>query len=306
MKTSRPMVLGLLFLLLPLATTSIARSDVQWQDGIPIFGKDATPAEKKEAISISNTRLKAFKSRTFLSESMSAIYGSSVQSLIGRYCYVDKGSKLLTCIGANAYSPKETKVELKDEIVFKAVVDQKFTFGLKLAFLDVKLGSHQIGELNIQDTVTVVSKPDANEITCRFPLAIPAEAKGLQMLFIDGATVTTISTRQFSKGEAGGDAAFAMIKVGGTTYTSTEVVERRRAVSISATLATPLDPKDETYTDKKAACVALLKGKKGEQTVVSSIATDATFSAFAPPPPEPLGGEVLDIAVKECSEIKCD
>jgi hypothetical protein len=284
-------------------SASTSQAQATWSDDgrTPIFGKNATSSERKKVNTDTDNDLKVFKSRTFLNAKKSALYANDPGKLVGEYCWPVGKSEELECAGTSQYVPKQSRTDLKDDYVLKQVINNKFTFGVGLVFLNIKLSDEQVAEMTVQDTVTILTNPLVDEITCRFPIELPAEAAG-KVVYIQGATVTTITNRQFSKGEAGGDAAFAMVKINGTTYTSTEVIKKQKVVSVSPLIATPLT-RDANYPAKKAACDALLKKQPEKpESVAQSVLREWDFNAQAIAKSQeltgPLAKKTLNLEIK--------
>lgn len=265
-----------LFKILVLGSAIIATflTPTHAQDNEWYQGAFSTPRKTKESSSSVSQRhdeavdsIRRFASLTFLGPDDTKAYQQNIQALIGNYFFIEKKTDKseLQLIGKGEAAIKELKTEIKDGIIFRAVVQQKWNAGIALPFLAIKLGNQQIAELTIQDNVAVVAeKPIAIDISCNFPVSWEDDAQKYQFYFITAAAVSSITSRRFDSSEADGNGAFSIIKLDGKYFYSDEELTKQNVVAIAK-----IPVKVLTTEQKKTACKKPEPGKKEDKPSVS-------------------------------------
>lgn len=270
-----------------------------------------TPKKPKETTtsftqrhSAATEALKRFAALTFLGVDDTKAYQQNIQALIGNYFFVSKtgGKSELQLIGKGDATIKEIKTEIKDGVIFRAIVQQKWSAGTTLPFLAIKLGKDEIAEITIQDNVAVVTdKAMTTQVSCSFPIGWETQAKASQFYFITAAAVSSVTSRRFGSTSGEGNGAFSIIKLDGKYFYSDEEMIKQNVVSIAKIPVQVLTAEQRQLACKKADPVkkeelapSTLRLESLNPTLLPNKASDPVLRSFDTVIPE-LSGKIMSV-----------
>jgi hypothetical protein len=177
------------------------------------------------------SRLAQFKAQTFLKEEDAHNYRAAVQKIVGTFLTFDKKTKQIELTSSRAISPNvETVMQLKDGLVFTALLEGSTELGIDLVFF--KLGGNEKTKVDLQiiDVATVTADPDDQIIKQHFPSDIPED---LEVYWISAATVSLVTKKIYYTENVGLAAGYSSLSIGGKTYYSSGSEARDYMISIS-------------------------------------------------------------------------
>ena len=185
------------------------------------------------------------KSGAFLSSGDVTNFSKSIESLVGNYYYIDKQTGLLQLLGPT-FNEANKNVGIKDVIVFRAVVDNKFGAGAKVpAFLDLNLQKNDLAELTIRSIATVIGNSGSNMVACNAPFGDFGK-NGDQLFYITAATVSMIYKKIYKLREQSGSGLVSILSLKGKNYSSNQLETRVPVISVSS-IPVPTIPQEKFY-----------------------------------------------------------
>lgn len=244
-----------MYLTAAIVTTALALSfaaPVGAQDDWPMSffkAKDAISGTQVAKGKDVNTRaqlaaefLVAFNKGSFASAESAKVYSRQLDQLVGRIYYRTKDSPKLE-IQSRSSVVKATKVDVKDDVLFKGIVKGNFASGLKIPIANIKFGVSEVSELTVQDLVSIVGDYNIDEVGCKFPQTyreMLKDNKDLEFYIISAATASSITKRSFSSNEQSGGGVFSILTLDGQRMYSEEATSKTIVVSINGERVFPL------------------------------------------------------------------
>jgi hypothetical protein len=211
--------------------------------------KDAITGTKVAKGKDANTRaelaaefLVAFNKGSFASAESARVYARQLDQLVGRIYYRTKDSPKLE-IQSRSSVVKATKVDVKDDVLFKGIVKGNFAAGLKIPIVNMKFGVNEVSELTVQDLVSIVGDYNIDEVGCKFPQTyreMLKQNKDLEFYIISAATASSITKRSFSSNEQSGGGVFSILNLDGQRLYSEEAMSKTIVISINGERVYPL------------------------------------------------------------------
>jgi len=186
--------------------------------------------------------LLAFNKGSFASAESSKVYARQLDQLVGRIYYRTKDAPKLE-IQSRSSVVKATKVDVKDDVLFRGIIKGNFASGLKIPIANIKFGVNEVSELTVQDLVSVVGDYNIDEVGCKFPQTyreMLKENKDLEFYIISAATASSITKRSFSSNEQSGGGILSILTLDGQRLYSEEATSKTIVVSINGERVFPL------------------------------------------------------------------
>lgn len=203
----------------------------------PIVSGNSAPPESD----IMDSNLKSLSELLLLSETDAKQYSSNLQNLIGQYYQIVTvdGHKALQPLGRALEDMKVDKLELKDKVIFKKVIDKNYNSGINIPWLDLTAKDDEKIETLIQDIASVSAPSSAAFIHNHLP-SRDVINPSLPVYYVSAATVTIISQKLYSSKNIAG--SIPIVNIGGAQLYSKDIFSNAWIVSVSKTLAwNPID-----------------------------------------------------------------
>jgi hypothetical protein len=206
-----------------------------------VVGGKAVAESKQHIIE----QLRKLSTSTYLRPGDVKNFSEGLQYLAGNYYYIDDDN-VVRLVGTTSSDATGKKMEIKDGIVLRAVVNDKFKAGFKLPFLNLDIKDKELAELVVRDVATAYGDSNVDRAACRYPLAY-RQRHDVKLFYITAATLTTVTKKIFSKQVQGGSGIVSVLNLGGETYRSQEFELREPVISISAISVNPVAKDDYWY-----------------------------------------------------------
>lgn len=239
---------------------------------------------------------------TFLSNADVNNFSKSLEGLVGNYFYMDKDNNNVIQLAGKTVENSNNKIDIKDGVVFKAVVDRKFNAGVKfLPFLSANMDNRDLLELTIRNIASVHGNADTNLVNCNYPIGYMGQPD-IKMNYITAATVSVVHKKIYKLQKQGGSLIYSIFKLDGKNYYSNELVQSVPVISISYIRAVEVPPQYahlcKKYNEATRAVMAGVMKKSDDPFVQIARVLDGAVRRQVPtalPMQKNLRGRIISI-----------
>lgn len=190
-------------------------------------------------------QLKKLSSGTYLRTTDVKNFSKGLQFLAGNYYYIDKNN-VVQLVGKTSSAGEGQEIEITDGIVLRAIVNDKLQSGITLPLFGLNLKHNELAELTVRDVATAHGDSNIDRAACRYPLAFRRDP-ATKLFYITAATLTTVTSKTFSKQEAGGTGLVSVLNLNGEVFRSREFEQSEPVISISSISVNPVAEEDQFF-----------------------------------------------------------